>query len=50
MSHVGGKLLLFQYSPPSLGPGRTKARENPQLYGTDREPTLRNPEDAFFKV
>jgi protein transport protein SEC24 len=34
MSSVGGKLLLFQHSAASLGPGKTKARENLQLYGT----------------
>jgi len=49
MNHIGGKLLLFQSSVPSLGVGRVKNRENPALYGTEREPTLRNPEDSFFK-
>jgi protein transport protein SEC24 len=50
MSHVGGKLLLFQGSPPSCGAGRVKAgRDNPALYGTDREPSLRAPDDPFFK-
>lgn len=48
-SHLGGKLLLFQSSVPSLGVGRVKARDNPQLYGTEREPGLRNPDDPFFK-
>jgi protein transport protein SEC24 len=50
MSHVGGKLLLFQGSPPSLGAGKVKpGRDNPSLYGTDREPSLRAPDDPFFK-
>jgi protein transport protein SEC24 len=50
MSHVGGKLLLFQGSPPSCGAGKVKAgRDNPALYGTDREPSLRAPDDPFFK-
>eukprot|EP00775_Hariotina_reticulata_P013331 gene13331-13460_t len=50
MGHVGGKLLLFQAGMPSLGAGKLKAsRENLNLYNTEREPTLRNPEDPFFK-
>lgn len=50
MSHVGGKLLLFQAGRPSLGVGRVRpSRENSSLYDTDREATLRNPEDPFFK-
>lgn len=50
MSHVGGKLLLFQAGLPSLGAGKVKpSRENLSLYNTDRESTLRNPEDPFFK-
>eukprot|EP00798_Chlamydomonas_sp_ICE-L_P002521 gene2521-5474_t len=49
MSHIGGKLLLFQASVASAGPGKVKGRENVSLYGTDREPTMRNPEDSFFK-
>lgn len=49
MSHVGGKLLLFQSATPSLGIGRIKARDNPALYGTDREYALRSPDDPFYK-
>jgi len=50
MGHVGGKLLLFQASQPTLGAGRLKpSRDNLSLYNTEREPQLRNPEDAFFK-
>jgi hypothetical protein len=52
MQHVGGKLQLFQHTPPNLGRGRVKARDGgaaASLYGTDREHTLRQPEDAFFK-
>jgi protein transport protein SEC24 len=49
ISHIGGKLLLFQSSVPSVGIGRVKNRENMALYGTEREPTMRNPEDGFFK-
>lgn len=31
------------------GIGRIKARDNPALYGTDREYTLRAPDDPFYK-
>jgi hypothetical protein len=50
MGHVGGKLLLFQSGLPTLGPGRLKpSRDNLNLYNTEREAQLRNPEDPFFK-
>ncbi|CAD7697205.1 unnamed protein product [Ostreobium quekettii] len=50
MSHIGGKLLLFLSSPPTLGIGRLRAqRDNAALYGSDREHLLRTPEDKFFK-
>ena len=49
MNHVGGKLMLFQTAAPSVGIGRIKARDNPALYGTDREYTLRCPDDPFYK-
>ncbi|RMZ56193.1 hypothetical protein APUTEX25_002383 [Auxenochlorella protothecoides] len=49
MSHVGGKLMLFQAAAPSVGIGRVKARDNPSLYGGDREYSLRVPDDPFYK-
>jgi hypothetical protein len=49
ISSLGGKVLLFQTSPPSLGIGRVKARDNPTAYGTDREPLLRRPDDEFYR-
>lgn len=48
-SYLGGKMLLFQAAIPSLGVGRVKNRDNHQLYGTDREHTMRNPEDPFWR-
>ena len=39
----------LQAAAPSLGIGRIKARDNPALYGTDREYTLRTPDDPFYK-
>jgi protein transport protein SEC24 len=46
IQHVGGKLLLFQSTLPSLGEGALKMRENPRLLGTDKEHTLLNAEEA----
>ncbi|MCO5591444.1 hypothetical protein L7F22_045427 [Adiantum nelumboides] len=50
MSQLGGKLLFFQSTLPSLGVGRLKIRgDDPRVYGTDKEPSLRNPDDPFYK-
>ncbi len=45
IQHVGGKLLLFQSSLPSIGEGSLKPRDNPRALGTDKEHMLLNPED-----
>jgi len=50
MSHVGGKLLLFQAAPPAAGAGKVRARDgSAAAWGTDAEPRSRVPEDPFFK-
>lgn len=50
MSQLGGKLLLFQSTLPSLGLGRLKLRgDNPRIYGTDKEHLLRGTEEQFYK-
>ena len=49
MQHVGGKLLLFAVSMPSVGDGKLRMRDDARLFGTDREHSLRNAEDAFYK-
>ncbi|KAM3285578.1 protein transport protein Sec24-like [Capsicum chacoense] len=50
MNQLGGKLLIFQSSMPSLGVGRLKLRgDDLRVYGTDKEHTLRVPEDPFYK-
>ncbi|XP_042047015.1 protein transport protein Sec24-like At3g07100 isoform X1 [Salvia splendens] len=50
MSQLGGKLLIFQNSLPSLGAGLLKLRgDDIRVYGTDKEHTLRLPEDPFYK-
>jgi protein transport protein SEC24 len=49
-SQLGGKLLIFQNTLPSLGVGRLKLRgDDLRVYGTDKEQTLRLPEDPFYK-
>ena len=45
MAHIGGKILLFQASLPSIGEGTLKPRENQRLLGTDKEHNLLNAED-----
>jgi len=50
MSQLGGKLLIFQSTLPSLGVGRLKLRgDDPRIYGTDKEHTIRIAEDPFYK-
>ncbi|XP_074557837.1 protein transport protein SEC24 A-like [Curcuma longa] len=50
MSQLGGKLLIFQSTLPSLGVGRLRLRgDELRVYGTDKEYTLRLPEDSFYK-
>ncbi|KAJ6311659.1 hypothetical protein OIU77_013420 [Salix suchowensis] len=50
MSQLGGKLMIFQNTLPSLGVGRLKLRgDDPRVYGTDKEHALRIPEDLFYK-
>ncbi|KAG8502820.1 hypothetical protein CXB51_000464 [Gossypium anomalum] len=50
MSKLGGKLLIFQNTLPSMGVGRLKLRgRDLHVYGTDKEQTLRLPEYTFYK-
>ncbi|MBA0733824.1 hypothetical protein Gogos_017797, partial [Gossypium gossypioides] len=50
MSKLGGKLLIFQNTLPSMGVGCLKLRGHDlHVYGTDKEHTLRLPEDTFYK-
>jgi protein transport protein SEC24 len=46
IQHVGGKLLLFQSTLPTIGEGALKMRDNPRLLGSDKEHTMLNAEDA----
>ncbi|CAO2816934.1 unnamed protein product [Amaranthus hypochondriacus] len=50
MSQLGGKLLIFQNTLPSVGVGRLRLRgDDARLYGTDKEHSLRVAEDPFYK-
>ncbi|KAF9185975.1 COPII coat Sec23p-Sfb3p heterodimer component [Haplosporangium sp. Z 767] len=49
LEHRGGKLIMFQTSLPTFGPGPLKHREDTKLYGTDKERTLFAPLDDFYK-
>jgi protein transport protein SEC24 len=40
VQNIGGKMLVFQSSLPSLGVGALKHRENPKLLGTEAEKSL----------
>ncbi|XP_074285606.1 protein transport protein SEC24 A-like [Silene latifolia] len=50
MGQLGGKLMIFQNSLPSIGVGRLRLRgEDVRVYGTDKEHSLRVAEDPFYK-
>ena len=50
MSHIGGKLMLFQCTLPSMGSGRLLNRGDDHRHaGTDKEYLLRSPADPFYK-
>ncbi|XP_068650337.1 protein transport protein SEC24 A-like [Aristolochia californica] len=50
MGQLGGKLMIFQSTLPSIGVGRLKLRgDDIRVYGTDKEHALRIPEDPFYK-
>jgi protein transport protein SEC24 len=46
---TGGKVILFQTVLPTYGDGALKQRDNPRLLGTDKEHTLLNSEDTFYR-
>ncbi|KAJ2003211.1 COPII coat Sec23p-Sfb3p heterodimer component [Coemansia thaxteri] len=45
----GGKLIAFQSALPTFGPGSLKQRDDPKLHNTDKERTLYEPQDAFYR-
>ncbi|KAA0146131.1 hypothetical protein FNF29_08233 [Cafeteria roenbergensis] len=45
MQHVGGKLLAFSAALPTVGKGRLRPREAPQMLGSPSEYKLLSPDD-----
>jgi protein transport protein SEC24 len=45
----GGKLVMFQTCLPTVGPGKLKSRFDPKLMGTEKEKTLYEPQDYFWR-
>lgn len=48
--NLGGKLLICQTTLPTYGPNGLKTREDPKLYGTEKEKTLLVPQDASYRT
>ncbi|KAJ2909357.1 COPII coat Sec23p-Sfb3p heterodimer component, partial [Coemansia aciculifera] len=45
----GGKLIMFQTALPTFGPGSLKQRDDVKLHNTDKERSLYEPQDAFYR-
>ncbi|KAJ2720590.1 COPII coat Sec23p-Sfb3p heterodimer component [Coemansia sp. Benny D115] len=45
----GGKLVVFQTALPTFGPGSLKQRDDAKLHNTDKERSLYEPQDAFYR-
>lgn len=48
LKSTGGKVTVFQSSLPSLGLGVLKNRDDPKIYGQEREKGLFQPQDTFY--
>lgn len=48
-SGCGGQICVFLSSLPNWGPGALKSREDPLLYGTDKEKSLYSPSIPFWR-
>lgn len=49
MQHIGGKLVVFESCPPTLGRQVSRSREDTSLLGTDKEASLLNPASEVLK-
>jgi|TARA_B110000305_G_scaffold229352_1_gene280261 protein transport protein SEC24 len=49
MKAIGGKMMIFNSTLPSLGDGQLKPRENPRIMGTPEEFKLLKPETTWYK-
>ncbi|CAG8568852.1 15714_t:CDS:10 [Acaulospora morrowiae] len=50
LSETGGKLIIFQTTLPTYGPGSIKHREDSKIYNSDKERTLFGPQDNYYKT
>ncbi|CAO3674130.1 unnamed protein product [Umbelopsis ramanniana] len=50
VSPTGGKIVCMQSTLPTKGEGSLTMREDPKLYGTNKESTLLQPGNAFYKT
>lgn len=50
LTNIGGKIVVLQSSPPSLGEGAIKPRDDPKAYGTAAENTLLKQQNSFYKM
>lgn len=50
MGAIGGRILLFQYSRPSVGVGQYELRDDAPLRGTSKEFELLQPAMDFYKT
>jgi len=46
---IGGRMCIFQASPPSLGEGAVRMRDNPRILGGPDEVTLLRPDVSWYK-
>lgn len=49
ISHSGGKIICLAATPPNVGPGALKNREDSKLLGTPKESTLLQAQTGFYK-
>jgi protein transport protein SEC24 len=48
IADVGGRIMVFQSALPNHGPGALQRRDNPNLYGTEKERALLVPQTSFY--
>jgi protein transport protein SEC24 len=49
LKETGGKLIVFQTALPSFGPGALKNREDVKILGTDKERSMYEPQEFFWR-
>ncbi|WAQ81729.1 hypothetical protein PtA15_2A40 [Puccinia triticina] len=49
LKRLGGQVNIFLTSLPTIGPGGLKQREDTKLYNTEKESTLFNPADPWYR-